>query len=111
MAQICGRDAHCCAPPRSDPSKPDLGTRLPPWVFDVKALVGPRMQDAAAWEPVVNEAQHPLPRHAGSLAAQGKHTLPEDRHVVAERRKCPHVGWHCVVRKESRHDLPQPTSL
>ena len=30
---------------------------------------------------------------------------------MAERRQGPRVRRHCVVRKETRHNLPQPATL
>ena len=39
-------DAIQPVPSRTEPCEPDLGTRLPPWVLDAKAAVGPGMKDA-----------------------------------------------------------------
>src|SRR5450755_1850453 len=80
--------------PRPDPSKRDSRTRLPPWVFDVKALPGPGVLDSRPGEPVADEFQDPLPSQVRLLAASRQRALPEDRDVVAERRECPTIRRH-----------------
>ena len=70
--------------PRTDPDRPDLGIRLLPRVFDVKAHVGPRVKDVRLGEPVVGELRHTLPCEAVFLAASPKRSKPEAQHIVAE---------------------------
>ncbi len=79
-----GRDAHCWAP-RTDPDRPDLGIRLLPRVFDVKAHVGPRVKDARLGKPDIDELRHTLPCEAVFLAAPPERSSPEVGHVVPER--------------------------
>ena len=79
-----GRDAHCWAP-RTDPDRPDLGIRLLPRVFDVKAHVGPRVKDARLGKPDIDELRHTLPCEAVLLAAPPERSSPEVGHVVPER--------------------------
>jgi hypothetical protein len=51
------------------PDRPDLGIRLLPRVFDVKAHVGPRVKDARLGKPDIDELRHTLPCEAVFLAA------------------------------------------
>ena len=44
--------------PRTDPDRPDLGIRLLPWVFDVKAHVGPRVKNARLGKPDIDKLRH-----------------------------------------------------
>ena len=47
--------------PRTEPSGPHSGTRLPPRVFDGEALLGPRMKDAGPGEKVIRQLRDPSP--------------------------------------------------
>ena len=47
--------------PRTEPSGPNSGTRLPPRMLDAKALIRPRMQDADLGEKVVSQLRDPRP--------------------------------------------------
>ncbi len=91
--------------PRTDPSKRYSRTRLPPRVFDVEALRGPRVKDARRREPGFDESQHPLPRQGGLLATPRQRAFPKYRDVVAESHEGPGVRGHGMVGKESRRDL------
>ena len=71
--------------PRTDPDRPDLGIRLLPRVFDVKAHVGPRVKDARLGKPDIDELRHTLPCEAVFLAAPPERSSPEIGHVVPER--------------------------
>jgi hypothetical protein len=97
--------------PRTDPSRPDLGTRLPPWVFDIEALVGPRMLDASTGEPIGDKFRQPVPRQVGFLAAPRERSPPDYRNVVSERPECVCIRGHCVVGKVTCHHLPPPQFL
>jgi len=55
-----GRDAHCRAP-RPDPSTRNSRTRLPPWVLDGEAVIGPRVKDSRCRQPGRGDFRHPLP--------------------------------------------------
>jgi hypothetical protein len=50
MAQDRGKDAHCWAPLRTDPDRPDSSIRFLPGVFDGEALIGPWMTGYAVRE-------------------------------------------------------------
>ena len=52
-----------------EPSGPHSGTRLPPRVFDGKALLGPRMKDAGPGEKVIRQLRDPSPGRAVLLTA------------------------------------------
>jgi hypothetical protein len=82
---------------------PDSGIRLPPWVIDGKALIGPWMKDSGLREPGVSDPRDPFPSHAVLLAAAAKRALPEDRDVVSKRTECPRIRGHRVIRKEACH--------
>jgi hypothetical protein len=64
-----GRDAHCWTPPRTEPSGPDSGTRLPPWVSDDKASIRPGMKDTRQWQERVRQLCDAFSRGAVFLAA------------------------------------------
>src|ERR1017187_9321352 len=57
------------AQPRTEPSGPDSGTRLPPWVFDEKAAVRPGMQDTRHRNELGAETLDPAPGCAIFLTA------------------------------------------
>src|SRR5580658_9893367 len=54
--------------PRTEPSKPNSGTRLLPWVSNGKAHTGPRMEDLRLRQEFVCQFRHLRPQHACSLA-------------------------------------------
>src|ERR1700757_3100110 len=53
--------------------------RLPPWMFDGEAVVGPQVKDARLWQPLVHEPVDPVPSCAVLLAALRQHAHPKDR--------------------------------
>jgi hypothetical protein len=55
--------------PRTEPSGPHSGTRLPPRVFDGEALLGPRMKDAGPGEKVIRQLRDPFPGRVVLLTA------------------------------------------
>ena len=97
--------------PRTDPSVPNSGTRLPPWVFDGEAVSRPGVQDTRLWEPVVRDLLNPVPLSFILLTASPKRTPPEIDHVVTERTQGPSVGRYSVIIKETVHDLHKPLPL
>src|SRR5215218_7483168 len=78
-----GMAASLAAP---DPSGPNSGIRLPPWVSDGKTLLRPGVKDARPWEPVVGDGSDPLPRRTILLAASPKRAPPEVDNVITECR-------------------------
>jgi hypothetical protein len=54
---------------RTEPDVRLSRIRLPPWLFDGEALVGPGVEDAGFGEPVVGERPDLLPGHSVFLAA------------------------------------------
>ena len=90
--------------PRTDPSEPDLGTGLPPGVFDGKALVWPRVLDFGWWKPGGGNLCDALPCHMILLAAPPERASPENRDMVAKRPEGPYIRGHRVVGKvQSQH--------
>src|SRR5437016_10789802 len=57
---------------RTDPYVRLSRIRLPPWVFDGKALIRPGVEDTRFWEPVVGQLSDLPPCHAVLLAASPK---------------------------------------
>src|SRR5258707_1129894 len=74
--------------PRTDPYVRDSRIRLPPWVFDGKPLIGPRVKDSGSWEPAVGDLRHPVPHKIGVLAASTQRPQPEVDDPVSERPEC-----------------------
>ena len=99
------------AHPRTDPSKRYSRTRLPPRVFDVEALRGPRVKDARLWEPVVSQLRHLSPGEIAFLAASAKCPTPALGDPGSKGSQRSPVCWHCVVVEETGDDLPQPFAL
>jgi hypothetical protein len=97
--------------PRTDPYVRLSRIRLPPWVFDGKALAWPRMKDAGFGKEVVSQLLDPCPRRAVLLTAPSKRAPPESGDMDPEGRKCREVGRHCMVTIEAGDDLPQPHPL
>ena len=85
-----------------------LRIRLPPWVFDVEAHARPWVKDTRLGEPVVRQLADPLPGRPILLAASPERPPPQIGDMVTERRQCPRICRHRVVRKEPGHNLPQP---
>src|SRR5271169_2635720 len=85
--------------------------RLPPWVFDGKALTWPGVEDTRLREPIVCELPHALPLGVIPLAPPPQRASPEVNHMVAEGTQRPIIGRDCVIVEEAGHDLPQPVPL
>ena len=77
--------------PRIDPSGPDSGTRLPPWVFDGKAIIRPGMKDARSGQKGGRKPSHALPRGVILLTAAPKRPSPEIDHMLTKRIEVPIV--------------------
>src|SRR4029453_15195049 len=73
--------------PRTEPSGPHSGTRLPPRVFDGEALLGPRMKDAGPGEKVIRQLRDPSPGRAILLTAPPERAAPEVDDPKTERAK------------------------
>ena len=70
-------------PPRTDPSMRNSRTRLPPWVLDDEAIIGPGVKDSRCGQPGRGDFRHPLPRQVILLYASGKpHPCIVDEDVV-----------------------------
>jgi hypothetical protein len=82
----CGRDARYWAPPHRT-GRGHSRIRLPPWMFDGGAPVGPRVKDAWLWQPLVREPVDPIPPCAVLLTAPRQHAHPEHHDVVPEGRQ------------------------
>src|SRR3954470_21554963 len=103
-----GMAASLAAP---DPSEPDSGTRLPPWVSDGEAFARPGMKDARFREKGDCHLCHPRPRRAVLLASPPQRASPEIGDMVAKRSQATPIGRHRVVREIPGDALPQPAPL
>src|SRR3954454_12835438 len=70
--------------PRTDPSEPNSGTRLLPWVSDGKAHTRPGMKDPRSGEKFVDQLRHPRPHHVRLLTAPAEAAMPENADMVVE---------------------------
>jgi hypothetical protein len=52
----------------SSSREPNSGTRLPPWVASVEALVGPKVLNARSREPSSGKPPEPIPSDEAPLA-------------------------------------------
>jgi len=91
-----------------EPYRPDLGIRLPPWVFDGEALLRPGVKDFRFGQPVVGQPRDPLPGRVVLLAAPPERLPPGLGDEEAEGAERATVGRHGVVVEEAVDDLPQP---
>src|SRR4029077_6456860 len=85
--------------------------RLPAWVFDGEALVGPGVEDPGFGEPLVCERPNLLPGHPVFLAAPPERTPPEIDDVVAEGHEGADFGRRGVVVGEAADHLLEPLAL
>src|SRR5882724_8594103 len=103
-----GRDAHSLlSAPRTEPYVRLSRIRLPPWVFDGEAVLGPWVKDARRREEAV-QAGDQRAGNPGSVAAPFKGGDPELDDPVAEGRKRSAVGRHGVVVEEASDHACQP---
>src|SRR5438477_6446628 len=61
------------------------------------AAQGIRMTSAGGRQPAVDQTPHPIPKHAGVLAASRKGAMPEPADLVSKRRQRRAVPRHPVV--------------
>src|SRR5580692_4778051 len=78
--------------PRTEPDVRHSRIRLPPWMFDGEALVGPGVRNAWPWQPLVRELVDPVPPGAVLLAAPGQRAHPE-HHDVGTGTPPGHRRW------------------
>src|ERR1035441_712133 len=67
-----------------------------------------RMIHAHRRKPVVDQAQHPIPRYSAVLAAARQRPMPEPAYLESERTQRVAVHGHSVVADVSTHHRPQP---
>ena len=72
------------------------------------AAQGIRMTSAGGRQPAVDQAPHPVPKHAGFLAAPQERAMPEPTYLEPKRVQRRAVGRHSVITNVSTHDRPQP---
>src|SRR5258708_31692234 len=84
---------------------------LPPWVFDGKTGVGPRMEDARQRQVGRRQPRGSLPRGPVLLAATPKRTPPEFSHVEAECGPTRVVVWPRVGHEVTTYPPPPPPPL
>ncbi len=72
------------------------------------AAQGIRMTSAGGRQPAVDQAPHPVPEHAGVLAAPRKGAMPEPTDLEPKRKQRRNVRGHAVVAYVSTHDRAQP---
>src|SRR3954466_5098361 len=94
-----------------DPSGPNSGTRLPPWVSDGETFTRPGMKEVRSGEPGIGHLRHPGPCEPVFLAAPPQRAPPQVGHMVAEGHDGTAVRWHRMVSKVAVDHLPQPAPL
>jgi hypothetical protein len=72
------------------------------------AAQGIRMTNAGGRQPAGNQAPHPVPKHAGVLAAPQQGAVPEPTYLEPKRVQRRAIGRHPVVPDVSTHDRSQP---
>jgi len=72
------------------------------------AAQGIRMTSTGGRQPAVDQAPHPVPKHAGFLAAPQERAMPEPTYLESKRVQRRAVGRHSVITNVSTHDRPQP---
>src|SRR3954452_21275677 len=94
-----------------DPSEPDSGTRLPPWVSDGETFTRPGVKEVRSGEPGVGQLRHPRPCEPVFLAGPPQRAPPQVGHMVAEGHEGTAVRWHRMISKVAADHLPQPAPL
>ena len=74
-------------------------------MFDVESLIGPRMRDARARQPALDDGTHPRPWRFVSLASPPERSQPDVGEMVMELAERGDVGRHGVVVEPSANDL------
>src|SRR5437667_6084322 len=75
---------------------------------NAKAAQGIRMTSTGGRQPAVDQAPHPVPKHAGFLAASQERAMPEPTYLESKPVQRRAVGRHSVITNVSTHDRPQP---
>src|SRR3954454_23843327 len=103
-----GMAASLAAP---DPSGPNSGTRLPPWVSDGETFARPGVKEGRSGEPGIGQLRHPRPCEPVFLAAPPQRAPPQVGHMVAEGHEGTAVRWHRLIGKVAADHLRQPAPL
>jgi hypothetical protein len=72
------------------------------------AAQGIRMTTTSGRQPAVNQAPHPVPKHAGVLTAPQETAVPEPTDLKPKQVQRSVVGGHSVITNVSTHDRSQP---
>src|SRR6266567_8923962 len=74
------------------------------------AAQGIRMTSTGGRQPAVDQAPHPVPKHAGFLAAPQERAMPEPTYLEPKRVQRRAVGRHSVITDVSTHNRAQPSA-
>src|SRR5262249_1309169 len=88
-----------------------LRIRLPPRVWNGKAIARPGMENDRFREKVFRQLRHPCPRDPILLTASPQRAPPEVSHMLPEHAECTRIGRHRVIVEVATEDLPQPFPL
>lgn len=80
-----------------DPSGPDPGTRLPPRMFDGKAIIRRGMKNARSRHKGGRKPGNALPCGVILLTAAPKRSSPEIDHILTKRIEAIGIGWYRVI--------------
>src|SRR3954470_22545527 len=103
-----GMAASLAAP---DPSGPNSGTRLPPWVSDGETFTRPGVKEVRSGEPGIGQRRHPRPCEPVFLAAPPQRAPPQVGHMGGEGHEGTAFRWHRMISKVAAHHLRQPAPL
>src|SRR4051812_30728839 len=81
-----------------DPSGPNSGTRLPPWVSDGETFTRPGVKEVRSGKPGIGQLRPPRPCEPVFLAAPPQRAPPQVGHMVAEGHEGTAVRWHRMIR-------------
>ena len=96
---------------RTNPGGRNSRTGLPPWVFDGKTFMRPRMSYSHGGQKSRHELRGTIPRCAIPLTASPKRASPKVSDVVSKRTQALGIGRHCMIRKIATQHLSQPFAL
>ena len=97
--------------PRTDPGVRSCRTGLLPRVSGVKAMTGPRINNANRRDPAHSEAVHALPIKSMPLTAPQKRAKPAFNHGRSECINSNNIARHPVIRGMTANHGCQPTPL